>query len=180
ALTGETLFIDDLYAIEGRPFTFNRDVDTRLGYESRTMLSFPLVNEHGTVVAVVQLINRRPPGSRAPLPFEPRHASLVWPVNHFAGRAIERAQMTESILLKNPRLRKQRQLIGELQSETEQAFMLSISLLARAAELYDEVTGNHILRVNEYSHALARRLGQSAAFCKEIRYSAQLHDVGKM
>src|SRR5215472_4438493 len=38
ALTSDTLFIDDLYAIEGRPFTFNRDVDTHLGYQSRTML----------------------------------------------------------------------------------------------------------------------------------------------
>jgi GAF domain-containing protein len=180
ALTGETLFIDDLYEIRDRPFTFNRDVDRRLGYLSRTMLAFPLVNDRGSVVAVVQLINRRPPGGRKPLPFEPRHAALIAPVNHFAGRAIERAAMTEAILLKNQRLRQQRRLIAELQAETEDAFMLSIRLLAKAAELYDEVTGNHILRVNEYSYALATRFGRPRAWCKEIRYSAQLHDVGKM
>lgn len=180
ALTGETVFIDDLYALKGRPFSFYPDVDSRLGYVSRTMLCFPLVNERGAVVAVVQLINRRPPGSRRPLPFARRHAALVAPVNHFAGRAIERAAMTEAILRKNARLRAQRQTIAGLQAETEDAFMLSIRLLAKAAELHDEVTGNHILRVNEYCFALATALGQPRAWCREIRYSAQLHDVGKM
>jgi HD-GYP domain-containing protein (c-di-GMP phosphodiesterase class II) len=180
AMTGETVFIEDLQAIADRPFTFSRDVGARFGYVARTMLCFPLTNEDGAVVAVMHLINRRPPGSQAPMPFERGHASLIWLVNHFAGRAIERAAMTESVLRKNARLRKQRAIIAGLHAETEEAFMLSIRLLAKAAELHDEVTGNHILRVNEYSFALASRLGKPRAWCHEIRYSAQLHDVGKM
>jgi HD-GYP domain-containing protein (c-di-GMP phosphodiesterase class II) len=180
ALTGETLFIDDLYDIKGRSFAFNAEVDRRLKYLSRTMLAFPLVNERGSVVAVVELINRRPPGSERPLPFEARHAALIAPVNHFAGRAIERAATTEAMLQKNKRLREQRRLIAALHAETEDAFLLSIRLLAKAAELYDEVTGNHIVRVNEYSYALATRLGRPRLWCDEIRYSAQLHDVGKI
>jgi HD-GYP domain-containing protein (c-di-GMP phosphodiesterase class II) len=180
AITGETLFIDDLYDIKGHSFVFNADVDRQLNYRSRTMMAFPLVNDRGAVVAVVQLINRRPAGSAAALPFEPRHAALIAPVNHFAGRAIERAATTEAILLKNKRLREQQRTIAGLQAETEDAFMLSIRLLAKAAELYDEVTGNHIVRVNEYAYVLALRLGQPRGWCNEIRYSAQLHDVGKM
>jgi HD-GYP domain-containing protein (c-di-GMP phosphodiesterase class II) len=181
AVTGETLFIDDLYAIPPeRPFHFRGDFDRRFGYLSRTMLAFPLTNDDGAVVAVVQLINRRPPGSSGPLPFEQRHAALITPVNHFAGRAIERVAMTEAILRKNRRLREQSRTITALQAETEEAFMLSIRLLAKAAELHDEVTGNHIIRVNEYSYALARHYGQPKRWCEEIRYSAQLHDVGKM
>jgi HD-GYP domain-containing protein (c-di-GMP phosphodiesterase class II) len=180
ALSGETLFIDDLSDIKGHPFVFNATVGRQLNYISRTMLAFPLVNERGTVVAVVQLINRRPPGSAAALPFEASHAALIAPVNHFAGRAIERTATTEAILLKNKQLREQSRTIARLQAETEDAFLLSIRLLAKAAELYDEVTGNHIVRVNEYSYALATRLGRPRAWCDEIRYSAQLHDVGKM
>jgi HD-GYP domain-containing protein (c-di-GMP phosphodiesterase class II) len=180
ATTGETLFIDDLYALaEGAPYVFRKESDTEYGYRSRTMLAFPLTNGKGAVVAVVQLINRRPPGSDV-LPFEPRHEALIAPVNHFAGRAIERAAMTEAILEKNRRLREQSRTIAALQAETEDAFMLSIRLLAKAAELHDEVTGNHIVRVNEYSYALARTAGLPRAWCDEIRYSAQLHDVGKM
>jgi HD-GYP domain-containing protein (c-di-GMP phosphodiesterase class II) len=64
--------------------------------------------------------------------------------------------------------------------ETEAAFRVSVKLLARAAEVHDEDTGNHILRVNEYSYFLARLLGQPAEWCDELRYSAALHDVGKM
>jgi len=180
ALTGRTLFIDDLHAIKDQSFTFNAAVDRRTGYFSQTMLAFPLVNAAGSVVAVVQLINRRPAGSERALPFEPRHAALIAPVNHFAGRALERAAVTEAILLKNKRLREQRKVIADLQVETEDAFMLSIRLLAKAAELHDEVTGNHIVRVNEYAYALAIGLGRPRAWCDEIRYSAQLHDVGKM
>jgi HD-GYP domain-containing protein (c-di-GMP phosphodiesterase class II) len=179
--TGETLFIDDLYTIPpDRPYTFRQESDRQSGYTSRTMLAFPLINDDREIVAVVQLINRRPRGQGKPRPFEPRHAELIRPVNHFAGRAIERAEMTEAILQKNRRLREQRRTITALQEETEEAFMLSIRLLARAAELHDEVTGNHIVRVNEYSYELARHVGQPKAWCDEIRYSAQLHDVGKM
>jgi HD-GYP domain-containing protein (c-di-GMP phosphodiesterase class II) len=181
AVTGETLFIDDLYAIpEDRPYKFRRESDLASGYRSRSMLAFPLANDRGAVVAVVQLINRRPPGSKRPLPFQPRHAALIAPIDHFAGRAIERAAMTETILRNNARLRAQRRTIATLQSDTEEAFMLSIRLLAKAAELHDEITGNHIVRVNEYAYALARAAGQPKAWCDEIRYSAQLHDVGKM
>ncbi|MDB5407819.1 MAG: hypothetical protein JWL84_2731 [Rhodospirillales bacterium] len=180
ALTGETRFIDDLYDPDNHEFTFDPTVDAKLGYVSRTMLAFPLLNRRGEAVAVVELINRRPPDGGPPLPFEPRHAALIAPVNHFAGRAIERTAMDEAIHAKSKRLREQRREIADLHAETEEAFMLSIRLLAKAAELHDEVTGNHIVRVNEYAYALARRIGRPSDWCDEIRYSAQLHDVGKM
>ena len=181
AATGETLFIDDLYAIpSSRPYRFRPDSDRASGYVSKTVLAFPLTNDDGDVVAVVQLINRRPPGSTRPLPFQKRHAALIAPVEHFAGRAIERGALADAIVAANERLKAQQATISVLQQETEEAFKLSISLLARAAERHDEVTGNHILRVNEYAYALARAAGQPDAWCDEIRYSAQLHDVGKM
>jgi HD-GYP domain-containing protein (c-di-GMP phosphodiesterase class II) len=56
----------------------------------------------------------------------------------------------------------------------------TIYFLARAAEIYDEGTGNHIRRVNEYSFFLAQTVGMDQAFCDEIQYSAQLHDLGKI
>ncbi|MFP6782645.1 MAG: HD domain-containing phosphohydrolase, partial [Gammaproteobacteria bacterium] len=47
-------------------------------------------------------------------------------------------------------------------------------------EIHDEETGNHIIRVNEYSYYIAKVLDQPDVWCDEIRYAAQLHDVGKM
>ncbi len=181
ATTGETVFVDDAYAIpQDRPYHFNPTFDQRTGFRTRSILGFALGGFEGRVVGVVQLINRRVPGEGLPGPFLQEHAHMVMPVNHIVGRALERAQHQERLREQNRELRRQRTRIAELQSETERAFMVSVELLARAAEVHDEDTGNHILRVNEYAYALARRAGMPKAFCDEIRYSAALHDVGKM
>ncbi len=186
--TGETLAIDDLYMLpSGVPYRFNDSFDIAYGYRSRSMLCFPLTTYNNSVVGVVQLINRRRPGGLKPLPFTTAQQELILPFNHIVGSAIERALMFERIVDKNAELRErnrtldaQRAQIATLQNETEDAFKLTINLLARAAEIHDEDTANHIQRTNEYSYVLARRLGMPDDFCDEIRYSAQLHDVGKM
>lgn len=64
--------------------------------------------------------------------------------------------------------------------EVESAFEYTVHALARAAEANDEDTGNHILRVGEYSAALAKRLGMSGEFQEAIRLQARMHDVGKI
>lgn len=188
AVTGETVFVEDLYAIGAEvPYSFDRSFDEVHGYRSRSMLAFPLTNYDRKVIGVVELINRRSTGGDGPMPFAPEQADLIVPFNHIVGSAVERADMLERISEQNRRLRErnrmlreQRQRIAALQHETEEAFQLSITLLARAAELHDEDTANHVARVNEYSYFLSRRLGMPKSFCDEIRYSAQLHDVGKM
>jgi HD-GYP domain-containing protein (c-di-GMP phosphodiesterase class II) len=188
AATGETVFVDDLYEIpDSLPYTFDPSIDRALGYRCRTMLSFPLLNGARKVIGVVQLINRRDGEGRGPLPFDRTQADLIVPVNHIVGSAVERATMMEriaaqnvSLRQRNTQLKRHRERIEALQGETEEAFLLSINLLARAAELHDENTARHVERVNEYSHAVAEILGQPESYRDEIRYSAQLHDVGKM
>jgi len=188
ATTGETVFVENLYELpRSVPFTFDRRFDKRHGYHSRSMLSFPLLNYDRQVVGVVQLINRRSGESEEPMAFGEEQAGLIVPVNHFLGSAIERADMTQRIRAQNVRLRDrnktladQRERIAALQDETEEAFQLSINLLAHAAEVHDTNTAQHVLRVNEYSYFIARKLGMPPEFCDEIRFSAQLHDVGKM
>ncbi len=188
AATAETVFVADLYNIPGTlPFRFDPSFDREHGYTSRSMLSFPLLNHDRDVIGVVQLINRLDPKGNGPVPFEREQADLIVPFNHIVGGAIERADMLDRISAQNVRLRdrnrqlrEQRARIAALQDETEGAFQLSINLLSRAAELHDENTAKHVTRVNEYSYFLARELAMPRAFCDEIRYSAQLHDVGKM
>ncbi|MCD4748494.1 MAG: HD domain-containing protein [Thermoanaerobaculales bacterium] len=188
ALTGETVFVDDLYRIPDElPFKFDPSFDEALGYCSRSMLAFPLLNHDRSVIGVVQLINRRDQEGRGPLAFAPEQADLIVPFNHIVGSAIERVDMLERIEAQNTRLkernvllRKQRKRIAALRDETEEAFQISIRLLAGAAELHDENTAKHVERVNEYSYFVAGLMGMPKKFCDEIRYSAQLHDVGKM
>jgi len=192
--TGKTLRIDDVYNIPaGRPYRFD-PANERPGYVTRSLMCFPLKNFSNTVTGVVQILNRLPraadgrpiPGA-APIPFDRSQEKLILPVSRILADLVEQADLLDSIRAKNRELRRRNRLLREnqeriraLQAETEDAFMLSIKLLARAAEVHDEDTGNHILRVNEYSYHMARLAGQPPAWCDEIRYSAQLHDVGKM
>jgi HD-GYP domain-containing protein (c-di-GMP phosphodiesterase class II) len=188
AASGERVRVDDVRKIPAdRPYRFDPETDKLTGFRSKSVLAFPLKNYADEVIGVIQLINKRDGNGQGPIAFTSEDAALIQPVNHIVGGAIDRALMIERISEQNRRLKersrlmaRQRRQIANLKDQTEEAFQLSIRLLARAAELYDEDTGNHIVRVNEYSYLLAKRLGQPEAFCDEIRYSAQLHDVGKM
>ena len=62
----------------------------------------------------------------------------------------------------------------------EEVFTYLIHSLARAAEANDMDTGNHILRVGEYSAMIAKDLGMPEKFIEDIRLHATLHDVGKL
>ncbi len=64
--------------------------------------------------------------------------------------------------------------------ETEEAFRYTIQALARASEVNDELTGEHILRINLYAAFLAAELGLPSREAEVIGYSAQMHDVGKI
>ncbi|MBP2227047.1 HD-GYP domain-containing protein (c-di-GMP phosphodiesterase class II) [Azospirillum agricola] len=181
AITGETVLIDDAYALgETKPYRFNPGFDQRTGFRTRSIMAFALKGFRGKPVGVVQLINRRDPQGGDPLPFLLGHEAMIAPVNHLVGRALERAATLERLKERNRALTQERRRVAELQKETERAFMISVNLLARAAEVHDEDTGNHIVRVNEYSYILAKWAGCSKAFCEELRFSAALHDVGKM
>ena len=65
-------------------------------------------------------------------------------------------------------------------SELEQATEFLINKLAIVAELYDETTGKHILRVGKYSGLLARKLGLNEQVAFMIEKAAPMHDIGKI
>jgi len=70
--------------------------------------------------------------------------------------------------------------ISAQHQQTEEAFLYTITSLARAAEVNDEDTGNHIRRVGEYCTAICRSLGYSDELAEIIALQSHLHDVGKI
>ena len=70
--------------------------------------------------------------------------------------------------------------ISAQRHQTEEAFLYTITSLARAAEANDEDNGNHILRVGKYSSAICRQIGYSEAMSNILEQQSQLHDVGKI
>src|SRR5690606_40096413 len=60
----------DLYAPEGieasgRRFKHDRSFDTRFGYQTRSMITTPMISPGGEVLAVIQLINARTDRARS-------------------------------------------------------------------------------------------------------------------
>ncbi|MCA9137405.1 MAG: response regulator [Planctomycetales bacterium] len=64
--------------------------------------------------------------------------------------------------------------------ELEKSRREVIYCLARAAELRDNDTGNHVIRVGRYAGVIARNLGLPTQFVNDLELAAQLHDVGKI
>jgi len=62
----------------------------------------------------------------------------------------------------------------------QEGFEYTAGALARASEVNDEDTGNHIMRINRYATQLAVLLSLDDQFVQNISILAQLHDVGKI
>ena len=56
----------------------------------------------------------------------------------------------------------------------------AIHCLARAAEMRDDNTGHHTMRVGRYAAVIAKELGFGSERVAWLEYAAQLHDVGKI
>ncbi len=68
----------------------------------------------------------------------------------------------------------------DLAVSNDERFMQSITGVCAASEYSDELTGQHIRRVNEYSQLVARELGLGARTVEGIGQVAALHDIGKV
>ena len=161
ASTGELLNIPDVYQLpSGVPYRFDPSYDQKSQYRSQSMLTIPLRNNQGKVIGVMQLINaRRSDGSV--IPFSEDDIPLIRIFASNAAMAIERAQMTRTLLLR----------------------MISM------AELRDpKETGPHVNRVGAYSSEIyeiwARKKGIDQKIIENykdiLRMAAMLHDVGKV
>lgn len=69
-----------------------------------------------------------------------------------------------------------RQRTAELEASRKDV----IHCLARAAELRDDDTGHHVLRVGHYSALIACAMGYSCEYVDMMEQAAQLHDIGKI
>ncbi len=128
---------------------------------------------------------------------EDRVKALEVGADDFLSKPVERIELRARVqsLLKvkayNDHMRDyQKELEAEVAKRTEQlrrafeqikaASLDTIYRLSRAAEYKDEDTGAHILRMSNYSAAVARQMGQDKVTVEAILYAAPMHDVGKI
>lgn len=162
ALSGESIVIDDAYAIPpDRPFHFNSSIDRDFGYRTRAVLAVPLRTSVGKIVGVLQLLN---PLDGSGAPRTGFSQSDIDAIQHFASAAtmaLERTGLTRSL----------------------------VDRMTKMAELRDpSETGAHINRVAAYSVILYQgwakrhRLDHATIESQRdiLRIAARLHDVGKV
>jgi HD-GYP domain-containing protein (c-di-GMP phosphodiesterase class II) len=159
--TGEALNITDAYKLlSGLPYAFNRSYDDLSGYRTQSMLTFPLKTNRGDTIGVLQLINAKDARGKT-VAFAKKDEPLVLHFANMAAAAIERAQMTRTMILRTIKM----------------------------AELRDpKETGAHVNRVAAYSVAIyeawasKRGISQDRIYknCDILRMAAMLHDVGKV
>jgi len=181
AHTGQALVIDDVYALDGSlPFKFGRSFDKTFGYHMKSMLTVPLKNIEGTVVGVLQLMNKkRSPQiqlvsqrevERQTVCFSYSDQELIESLASLAAVSIERVQLHESIYML---------FEGFLES--------SIA----AIDARDRVTSGHSRRVMEYALVFAEKINQattgpfkdmlfSEPQKRQFKFAALLHDIGKI
>jgi putative two-component system response regulator len=69
---------------------------------------------------------------------------------------------------------------NEALGEVARAHHDALLRLSRAAEMRDDDTGVHIVRIGYLACALARRLGESDTWSALLRQAAPMHDIGKI
>ncbi len=147
--TGEVINIKDAYDDP----RFNREIDKKTGYRTRTILCMPLTNHERDIIGVIQVLNKREGH------FNKYDEGLLAALSSHAAVAIENA---------------------ELYREREQMFESLVKTLAAAIDARDPVTAGHSQRVAQYALNIARALGLQGDDLKCLEYAAFLHDVGKI
>jgi len=161
AVTGQAVNIQDVYELKSEvPYRFDHRFDETAGYKTHSVLAVPLKTLRQEVIGVLQVINaQNEQGNIAPFSEEDERMMV-----HFASMAtmaLERAQMTRTLILR----------------------------MIRMAELRDpKETGAHVNRVGAYSVEIYERWAKENSISPEeiqrkrdvLRMAAMLHDVGKV
>ena len=169
-LSGNTINIADAYNEDGFDFTGTRKFDSKTGYRTKSMLTFPLKDHEQEIIGVLQLINARDPGSGVVIAFN----------------AVEQ-QLAESLASQAAVALTQRRLITELQV----LFESFIRMIASAIDDKSPYTGGHCRRIPVLTMMLAEAVhGTSSGPLSdftitdkdryELETAAWLHDCGKV
>ncbi len=181
ASTGEPLVIDDAYFLPPDvEYTFNRSIDEKYGYRTKSMMTIPMKDHKNEVIGVLQLVNRkrdfqaklatREDTEAQVIPYTKRTVEIVSALAGQAAVSIENSQLYESI---------------------ERLFEGFVKASVMAIEQRDPTTFGHSGRVAAMTVGLAeaadrtstgpyRNLSFSREQIRQIRYAGLLHDFGKV
>lgn len=183
ATTGKVCNIEDVYELDDDcPYVFNRSVDRKMGYRTRSNLTIPMrTHQNGKeVIGVLQFLNRKTAPNiklrdsettlKETLPFTQELVELLLALASQAAIAIENANLI---------------------AQVERLFEGFVKASVTAIEQRDPTTSGHSFRVANLTTAMALAVPQSGisrfkdvvfdeTAIREIRYASLLHDFGKV
>ena len=154
--TGETINIKDAY----KDSRFNKDVDKRTGYTTKTILCMPIKNFNQEIIGVFQVLNKFDET------FTIDDEDLLVAIASSAGISLENAQLFE----------KQNKMI----EEQKVIFDSFIETLASSIDARDKITSGHSTRVKMFSVLIAKEFGMEKKDIYILEKAAALHDIGKI
>jgi HD-GYP domain-containing protein (c-di-GMP phosphodiesterase class II) len=186
-LSGEPIVIADLYALDPpgtgnnlSGFVQNRQFDDAYRYETRSVLTVPMISARRQVIGVIQLINKRAKGyflldqpadfDVGVIPFDEASQTYARSLASQAGIALENTSLYE---------------------EVQNMFTGFVKASVTAIEARDPTTSGHSERVADLTEGLARAVDRVDAgpfrdlhFTRDeltsLRYASLLHDFGKV
>ncbi len=154
--TGETINIKDAY----KDKRFNKSVDKKTGYRTKTILCMPIKNFNQEIIGVFQVLNKFDET------FTIDDEDLLVAIASSAGISLENAQLFEE----------QRKLI----EEQKIIFDSFIETLASSIDARDKITSGHSTRVKMYATLIAKEFGMEKNDISILEKAAALHDIGKI
>jgi len=154
--TGETINIKDAYS-DSR---FNKDIDSKTGYKTKTILCMPIRNIEQEIIGVFQILNKLSGY------FTQEDEDILIAIGSSAGISLENAKLFA------------RQT--ELLEEQKIVFDSFISTLAASIDARDKITAGHSTRVRMYATLIAEQYNMSKEEIEIIQKAAALHDIGKI
>ena len=154
--TGESVNIADAY----NDPRFNKDVDSKSGYHTKSILCMPIKNNNQEIIGAFQVLNKLDGV------FTKNDEDLLVAVGGSASIALENAQLFAQQ--------------KELYKEQKQLFESFIDTLATSIDARDKITSGHSSRVKLYSMLIVDALKLDTHDKEIIEKAAILHDIGKI
>ncbi|MCX7829177.1 MAG: PAS domain S-box protein [Thermanaerothrix sp.] len=70
--------------------------------------------------------------------------------------------------------------LSDLKDKEEQLLLEAYRAITLTAEMRDEETGEHLIRIGSYCRLLAEAMGMPNKFCRDMEIFAPFHDIGKV
>ncbi|MEX2046070.1 MAG: HD domain-containing phosphohydrolase [Chloroflexota bacterium] len=148
--TGEVVNLPDAYADP----RFNPAPDQQSGYQTKSLLTYPMTGQGGRVIGVFQAVNKHGGGA-----FTSSDVDTLASLAASAAVAVENAQLV---------------------AEQKQLWQTLIETLAMTVDARDQQTAGHSQRVTRYADVIGRAMGLKGKDLEKLRAAALLHDYGKI